>query len=65
MDSIVDFYHLQEGDSLYFYWLKELLVALLIFALFWVLAKLLRYLLIVWGPTLTSFTAIGNMTKRR
>ena len=57
MDSIVDFYRLQEGDSLYLYWMKELLVASLIFALFWVLAKLLRYLLTVWGPRLTSFTA--------
>lgn len=57
MDRIVDFYHLQEGDSFYLYWMKELLVALLIFALFWGLAKLLRYLLTVWGPRFTSFTA--------
>ena len=56
MDRIIDFYHLQEGDSLYLYWMKELLVALLIFALFWGLAKLLRYFLTVWGPRLTSFT---------
>jgi len=57
VDRLLEFYHLQEGDSLYLYWMKELLVALLIFALFWVLAKLLRYLLTVWGPRLTSFTA--------
>jgi small-conductance mechanosensitive channel len=57
VDRIIDFYHLQEGDSLYFYWIKELLVALLIFALFWGLAKLLSYFLTVWGPRLTSFTA--------
>ncbi len=57
MDKIVDFYRLQESDSLYIYWMKELLVALLIFALFWGLAKLLRYFLTVWGPRLTSFTA--------
>jgi small-conductance mechanosensitive channel len=37
--------------------MKELLVALLIFVLFWGLAKLLRYFLTVWGPRLTSFTA--------
>lgn len=57
MDKIVDFYRLQAGDSLYLYWMKELLVASLIFALFWGLAKLLRYLLNVWGPRLTSFTS--------
>ena len=57
MDKIVDLYRLQESDSLYIYWMKELLVASLIFALFWGLAKLLRYLLTVWGPRLTSFTS--------
>jgi len=57
VDRIVDFYRIQESDSLYLYWMKELLVALLIFALFWGLAKLLRHLLTVWGPRLTSFTA--------
>jgi MscS family membrane protein len=57
VDKIIDFYRLQQSDSLYLYWMKELLVASLIFALFWGLAKLLRYLLTVWGPKLTSLTA--------
>ena len=57
MDNIVDFYRLQESDNLYLFWMKELLVALLIFAFFWIVAKLLRYLLTVWGPRLASFTA--------
>lgn len=57
MDRILDIYRLQESDGLYTYWLKEILVSCLIFALFWLLAKLVRYLLTVWGPRLTSFTA--------
>jgi small-conductance mechanosensitive channel len=57
VDRILDFYHLQESDSVYLYWMKELLVALLIFALFWGLSKFLRYFLTVWGPRLTSFTS--------
>jgi MscS family membrane protein len=57
VDRIIDFYRLQESDGLYLYWMKELLVALLIFAVFWGVAKLIRYLLTVWGPRLTSFTA--------
>ncbi len=57
MDSILDFYHLQESDSLYLYWMKELLVAVLIFAVFWGLAKLVRHILSVWGPRITSLTA--------
>ena len=57
MDNIVDFYRLQESDSLYLFWMKELLVALLIFALFWIVAKILRYLLTVWAPRFASFTA--------
>jgi MscS family membrane protein len=57
VDNIVDFYRLQESDSLYIYWMKEFLVALLIFAFFWLGAKLIRYLLTVWGPRIASFTA--------
>ena len=57
MNRILDFYKLQESDSLYLYWAKEILVALLIFALFWLLAKLLRFILTTWGPKFTSFTA--------
>jgi len=55
--SILDFYRMQETDSLYLFWAKEILVALLIFAGFWLLAKFLRYFLTTWGPKFTSFTA--------
>lgn len=54
---MLDFFRLQETDSLYLFWLKEILVALLIFALFWLAARLLRYLLITWVPRFTAFTA--------
>lgn len=57
MNSILDYYRLQETDNLYLYWSKELLVAILIFAFFWFLAKFLRYLLTTWGPRFTSFTS--------
>jgi small-conductance mechanosensitive channel len=53
----LDFYRLQESDGLYLYWMKELLAALLIFAFFWMAAKLLRHLLTVWGPRVANFTA--------
>jgi len=55
--SILDYYRLQETDSFWLYWAKELLVALLIFAAFWLLAKFLRYFLTTWVPRFTSFTA--------
>jgi small-conductance mechanosensitive channel len=54
---ILDFYRLQESDSLYLFWLKELLVAVVIFALFWVLAKFVGYALATWAPRLTAKTA--------
>jgi len=56
VDKLLEFYRLQETDSLYMYWLKEILVGLLIFVLFWLLAKVVRWLLITIGPRFTSFT---------
>ena len=57
MDRVLDFYRLKESDGLYLFWLKEILVAVLILAVFWVLAKLLRYILVTWMPRFTAFTA--------
>jgi len=57
VNRFLDFYRLQETDGLLLFWLKESLVAVLIFAAFWVAAKLLRYLLITWGPRFTSLTS--------
>jgi small-conductance mechanosensitive channel len=57
VNSILDLYRLQETDSVYLFWGKEILVAVLIFTLFWVLAKVLRYVLTTWGPRFTSFTS--------
>ena len=57
MNSLLDYYHIRESDSFYLFWVKELLVALLIFAIFWLLARVLRYLLTTWGPKFTAFTS--------
>ena len=54
--SFIDLFRIQETDDLYLFWLKEILVAVCIFALFWVLSRLLSYLLITWCPRLTAFT---------
>jgi MscS family membrane protein len=57
VDRILDFYRLQDSDGLYLYWLKEILVAVLIFAFFWGAARIFRHFLVTWGPRFTSFTA--------
>lgn len=57
MNRILDYYRLEESDSLYLYWAKEILIALLIFAAFWLLAKLVSYVMITWVPKFTAFTA--------
>jgi len=57
VNRILDYYRLQESDSLYLYWAKEILIALLIFAAFWLLAKVVRYLMTTWAPKFTAFTS--------
>lgn len=57
MNNFVEFIKVQPGDSLALYWGKEILVALLIFAGFWVLSRVVSYALRTWAPRLTSFTA--------
>jgi small-conductance mechanosensitive channel len=56
VNRILDFYRLQETDGLYLFWMKEILVAVLIFALFWVIAKVVRWFLVNIAPRFTSFT---------
>ena len=57
MNRILDYYRLDSGDSLYLYWAKEILIALLIFASFWLLARFVRYLMITWVPKFTALTS--------
>ena len=57
MNSILDIFRAQETDTLYLFWGKEILVAMLIFVAFWLLSKFVSYFLTVWGPKFTSFTA--------
>lgn len=47
----------QENDGFLLFWAKEILVALLIMALFWVLSQLVVMVLKKWGRRLTSFTS--------
>ena len=47
----------QEGDGFLLFWAKEVLGALLILALFWLLSHLVVMLLSKWGKRLTAFTA--------
>ncbi len=56
MNRVLDYYRVQESDSLYLFWAKEILLAILIFAAFWLLAKFVRYFMTTWGPKFTSFT---------
>jgi MscS family membrane protein len=57
VDKLLEFYRLQDTDSLYMFWLKEILVGLLIFVIFWLAAKIVRWLLLTLGPRFTSFTS--------
>lgn len=47
----------QEGDGFLLFWAKEVLGALLILTLFWLLSHLVVILLGKWGKRLTAFTA--------
>jgi MscS family membrane protein len=47
----------QEGDGFLLFWAKEVLGALLILALFWLLSNLVVMLLGKWGKRLTALTA--------
>ncbi len=57
MNRLLDLYRVQESDSLYLFWGKEILVAALIFVAFWLLSSFVSYFLTVWGPKFTSFTS--------
>jgi MscS family membrane protein len=54
---IQGFLQIQDGDGFMLYWAKEILGALLILALFWLLAHLVVMMLNKWGRRLTAFTS--------
>ncbi|HEY6007384.1 MAG TPA: mechanosensitive ion channel domain-containing protein [Geobacteraceae bacterium] len=56
MDSISGFLQLEARDNPALYWLKEVVVAVVIFLGFWLLSRLLRYFLTSWAPRFTAFT---------
>lgn len=61
MSNLIDFIQgllqAQEGDGFLLFWAKEILGALLILALFWLLSQLVVMVLNKWGSKLTSFTS--------
>jgi small-conductance mechanosensitive channel len=54
---IQDLIQPQSSDGFLLYWAKEVLGALLILALFWILSNLVEMLLNKWGKRLTAFTS--------
>ncbi len=57
LEFILGLLKAQEGDGFLLFWAKEILGALLILTLFWVLSCLVVKVLNKWGRRLTSFTA--------
>lgn len=57
LEFILGFLKTQEGDGFLLFWAKELLGALLILALFWLLSHLAVMILNKWGRRLTAFTS--------
>jgi small-conductance mechanosensitive channel len=53
----VELFQAQAGDGFLLYWAKEILGAILILALFWLLSHLIVMMLNKWGRRLTAFTA--------
>jgi small-conductance mechanosensitive channel len=52
----LELFKISEGEGVILYWLKESLLAMLIVALFWGISRVVKYLLIHWGPRFTAFT---------
>ena len=67
LDFIQGFLQTQDGDGFLLFWAKEILVALLILALFWVLSHLVVMMLNKWGKRLARFTAtdLGDRVLQR
>ena len=57
MHNLLDYFQATESDSLYLFWGKHLLIAVLIWLAFWLLSRISRWVLTTWGPRLTAFTA--------
>jgi len=53
---LLDLFQSHEGEGALLYWLKESLTALAIFALFWGLSLVVKYILSHWGPKVAAFT---------
>lgn len=56
MASIINFLRLEASDNFVLFWIKEILIAVVIFALFWIGSLAIRIFLTKLAPRLTSFT---------
>jgi len=59
VSNILQFLRVEESDHLILFWMKEILVAVVIFTVFWGVAQLVQYLLTRWAPRLTALTNTG------
>lgn len=58
MNRLLEIYRMGEDEAgTFLFWTKEIVVALLILLLFWLISRIVRYVLIRWAPRFTSFTA--------
>ncbi|MBC7963207.1 MAG: mechanosensitive ion channel [Steroidobacteraceae bacterium] len=57
LELIQGLLHIETSDGFMLFWAKEILGALLIVALFWMLSQLVVMILNKWGKRLTSFTS--------
>jgi len=67
VDKIINFYRMQADENLLMFWLKEILIALLIFSVFWGLSLVLQYLLSTVAPRFTAYTKtdLGDRVLKR
>jgi len=56
INQLITLFMPSESDAGFLFWAKRLLVAMIIFALFWLVTQILCYLINRWGNKVASFT---------
>lgn len=57
MEAFISTFMPSTGDAGLLFWAKRLLVAMLVFAIFWVFSQVVCYIVNRWGSKIASFTA--------
>ena len=57
VNRLLDFYRVEASDNLLLFWMKEVVVALIIVFLFWCLSRIVRYLITMVAARWTSLTS--------